>query len=138
MNDLDRWVNFYLLVSAAAATLIGVLVVVISLAAERKAAGASRIPIYLTPTVIYFGSVLLLAALLTFPTHSRLTANFCICLVGGVGLVYSGASFVRRHVKTSYYESHDWIFYAALPTAKSPVGVMLGSYCTSERVFDAN
>ncbi len=92
MNDLERWVNFYLLVSAAAATLIGLLFVVITLAAERKAAGASRIPLYLTPTVIYFGSVLLLAALLTFPPHSRLTANFCICLVSLLGGLFCQAT----------------------------------------------
>ena len=82
MNELERWANFYLLVAAAAATLIGLLFVVITLAAERKLAETSKIPLYLTPTVIYFLSVLLFPAVLTFPTHSRFTADFCICLVG--------------------------------------------------------
>jgi hypothetical protein len=86
MNELERWANFYLLVAASAATLIGLLFVVITLASERKLAEASKIPIYLTPTVIYFATVILLPALLTFPTQSRLTANFCICLMGVVGL----------------------------------------------------
>jgi hypothetical protein len=36
MNELDRWANFYLLASAAAATLIGLLFVVITLGAERS------------------------------------------------------------------------------------------------------
>ncbi|MGO9992526.1 MAG: hypothetical protein ACLPTF_08415 [Steroidobacteraceae bacterium] len=117
MNELERWANFYLLAAAAAATLIGLLFVVITLAAERRVGEASKIPIYLTPTGIYFASVVLLAALLSFPTHSRLTASFCICLVGVVGLVYSGAFFVRRGANTSYYELHDRIAYAAFPFA---------------------
>jgi hypothetical protein len=104
-------------VAAAAATLIGLLFVVITLAAERRVSEASKIPIYLTPTVIYFASVLFLAALLCFPSQTRLTANFCICLMGVVGLGYSGAFFVRRGVKISYYERHDRIAYAAFPFA---------------------
>jgi hypothetical protein len=35
MNEFERWANFYLLTSAAAATLIGLLFVVITLGAER-------------------------------------------------------------------------------------------------------
>ncbi|MGA7947485.1 MAG: hypothetical protein WB991_20655, partial [Candidatus Sulfotelmatobacter sp.] len=94
MNELERWVNFYLTTSAAAATLLGLMFVVITLAAERRQGDAAKIPIYLTPTVIYFASVLFLAALLTFPNHTRLTATLCICLVGVVGLVYSGTSLI--------------------------------------------
>jgi hypothetical protein len=41
MNELGlllgRWANFYLITSAAAATLIGLLFVIITLAAERRA-----------------------------------------------------------------------------------------------------
>lgn len=100
--------------AAAAATLIGLLFVVITLAAERKLAETSKIPVYLTPTIIYFLSVLLLPAVLTFPTHSRFTADFCICLVGVVGLVYSGTLFVKRG---GYYDLHDRVAYAAWPFA---------------------
>jgi hypothetical protein len=55
MNELERWANFYLLMSAAAATLIGLLFVVITLGAERIVEdGAAKIRMYLTPTVLYF------------------------------------------------------------------------------------
>jgi hypothetical protein len=91
MNELERWTNFYILMSAASATLIGLLFVVITVAAERGLEGKSKIPVYLTPTVIYFASVLFLAALLTFPNHTQFTATLCICFVGVVGVVYSGS-----------------------------------------------
>jgi hypothetical protein len=105
--DLPQWANFYLVTSAAAATLIGLLFVVITLAAERGVDDLVKIRMYLTPTVVFFGSVLIIAALLTFPNHTRLTATLCISLAGVGGLVYSGTNLIRG-VK----ERHDLINYA--------------------------
>jgi len=88
---LERWANFYLLTAATAATLIGLSFVVITLAAERMPLRETpKIRVYLRPTVVYFASVLGIAALLTFPNHTRLTATLCICAGGVVGLLYSG------------------------------------------------
>jgi hypothetical protein len=118
MNELERWANFDLLVSAAAATLIGLLFVVITLAADRIVEdGAAKIRTYLTPTVLYFASALFLAALLSFPNHTRFTASFCICLVGVAGLVYSGSFLIKRGGKNNYYGLQDRIVYAVLPFA---------------------
>jgi membrane protein CcdC involved in cytochrome C biogenesis len=117
MNELERWANFYLLMSTAVATLIGLLFVVIALAAERRHGDPAKILIYLTPTVIYFASILFLAALLIFPNHSRLTSTLCICLVGVVGLIYSGISLIGGGVRKSYYERSDLIYYAIIPSA---------------------
>ena len=114
MNELERWANFYLLMSAAAATLLGLMFVVITLAAERRPGDAAKIPIYLTPTVIYFASVLYLSALLTFPNHTRLTATLCTCLVGVVGLLYSGAALIGG-AKKSFVELRDRIPYGVVP-----------------------
>jgi hypothetical protein len=114
---LERWANFYLVTSAAAATLIGLLFVVIALAADRMPLeDTSKIRIYLTPTVVFFGSVLGVAALLTFPNHTRLTATLCICLAGVVGLVYSVSFFVGGP-KTSCYERSDLMPYVVIPFA---------------------
>jgi hypothetical protein len=86
MNELERWANFYLLMSSAAATLIGLLFVVITLSADRTMQdGTAKVRMYLTPTGLYFASVLFLAALLTFPNHTRFTVALCICLVGVAG-----------------------------------------------------
>jgi hypothetical protein len=101
--------------SAAAASLIGLLFVVITLGAERRQGDAAKIPIHLTPTVAYFASVLFLGALLTFPNHTRLTATLCICLAGVAGLVYSGTSLIGGGDKKSFEERQDLISYAIVP-----------------------
>jgi hypothetical protein len=94
-------------------------VVVIALASERrmeKVRGTAKIRVYLTPTVVYFASVLNVAALLTFPNHTRLTATFCICLVAVGGLIYSVSSLIGGD-KKHYYERHDVIYYSVFPFA---------------------
>jgi hypothetical protein len=126
MSELDRWANFYLLTSAAAASLIGLLFVVITLAAERKLADTKGIHIYLTPTIIYFASVLFTAALLTFPNQTRLTAALCNGVLGVLGLIYSGALFIRPSGKKSYDQPHNRIPYAGFPFAAYGLQVLGG------------
>jgi hypothetical protein len=114
----EQWANFYVITSAAAATLLGLLFVVITLAAERGRKDAPRIRIYLTPTVIYFSSVLLLSALLTVPNQTRLSAVTCICLEGIAGLGYSGSLAIRRGAGSAYYvERRDLFPYVVFPFA---------------------
>jgi hypothetical protein len=129
---LERWASFYVTMSAAAATLIGLLFVVIALAGggsvKDASEGMAKIRVYLTPTIIYFASVLFVAALLIFPNHSRLTAGSCIAIAGVAGLLYSGWFLVGGD-KRSYYKRLDRVPYAVLPFAVYGVlgwgGVML-------------
>jgi len=115
----EPWANFYVITSAAAAQLLGLLFVVITLAAEREGKGnAPKIRIYLTPNVIYFSSVLLISALLTIPGQTRLSAIICICLGGTIGLVYSGFLGVRRGPGSAFYQERADLFpYIVFPFA---------------------
>lgn len=110
---LEAWGNLFLLTSAAAATLVGLLFVVMTLAAERQPASeARRISVYMTPTVVYFASVLLLAAALTIPTQSRLSVALCCCGEGAGGIVYA-LSLIR--LAERFLERKDAWQYALLP-----------------------
>jgi membrane protein CcdC involved in cytochrome C biogenesis len=111
---LERWANFYLVTSTAAATLIGLLFILITLAADKRPKDVRKVGLYLTPTVIYFGSVLLIAALMTFPNQSRFTATLCNCGAGALGLLYSASMVVR---KEKFLNRWDGFTYVACPLA---------------------
>lgn len=115
--SLDRWANFYVVSGTVAATLIGLLFVVITLAAERRSTDeVPKIGLYLTPTVVQFGAVVLIACILVFPTHTRLTVALSSGAVGVVGWIYCGYVFVgRRASPVSFENPLDMIPYLVLP-----------------------
>lgn len=115
---LEPWANFYVIISAAAATLLGLLFVVIALAAERgRREDAPKIRIYLTPVVIYFSSLLLMSAVLTVPNQTPLAAVISTCLPGMVGLGYSGSLAIRRAGSGFYEVKSDLFPYVVYPFA---------------------
>jgi len=113
---LSRWANFYLLVSSAAATLIGLLFVVVTLAATRKLENeALQIQQYLTPNIVYFASVLVTSALLMIPGHTGYTAAFSIGCAAVAGLVYSARLLIGQRRAGSYAKWGGMISYVVLP-----------------------
>jgi hypothetical protein len=115
---LEPWANFYLVTSTAAATLLGLLFVVIALAAARGRKDRANIRIYLTPAVICFSSVLLMSALLIVPSQTRLSAVICVCLEGIAGLGYCGSLVIRRSAgSASYVQGSDVLAYVVFPFA---------------------
>lgn len=117
-SSLALWVHFYSAMTQVAAALIGLLFVVITLGAQQGMEAmkdAAKIRVYLTPTVVYFGSVLILGALLTFPNHTPLSATLCVVLMGAGGIVYASSSLIGN--KKSYEERRDLMVYAILPFA---------------------
>jgi hypothetical protein len=123
--SLERWANFYVVASTAAATLLGLLFILITLGAERRPKESGEIRLYLTPTVVLFGSVLCLAALLTFPTQSRFTASLCAYLIGGAGILYSASLLVMRGGQKPRCENAlDVVQYVALPCVA--YGLLIG------------
>jgi len=113
----EDWTNFYVITSAAAATLLGLLFVVITFASERGRKDTSSLRTYLTPPVIYFSSVLLMSATLTIPTQTRFTAALCICVGGIVGLGYSASLLIRRGAGIVFLEHRDLFPYVVFPFA---------------------
>jgi len=114
--SLERWTNFYLVTSTAAATLIGLLFVVITFAAERYPRDdVDKIRLYFTPTVTFFASVLGVATLLTFPTHTQLSAAICVGLVGLLGWAYELSLLVRRRGEQHTYVGSESLQYVAIP-----------------------
>jgi len=119
MPGFEEWESFYVIIGTAAAALIGLQFVVMTLIAERpQVATAEAGAAFATPTVVHFGAVLLLSALLRIPWESPATAAALWGFVGFAGVAY-GAIVVRRMRRQTIYrpDFEDWLFHALLPSA---------------------
>jgi hypothetical protein len=119
MTPLAGWENFYVIVGSSAGALIGLQFVVITLVAARSAsptaeAGAA----FATPSVVHFGTVLLLSAIVSAPWNRIATVAALWGLLGATGIVYEIIVARRMRVQTSYQPVlEDWMFHALLPFA---------------------
>ena len=117
MSELAKWDSFYVIMGSAAGALIGLQFVVLTLIADRPPAGAAEAgAAFGSPTIVHFGAVLFLSALLHAPWQ---TITIVAVLWGGLGfggVVYAGI-IVRRMRKQAAYKPifEDWLFHVALP-----------------------
>lgn len=120
MTPLSGWENFYVIVGSSAGALIGLQFVVITLIADIPIGpGAAQAGDALaTPTIVHFGVVLLLAAVLSAPWHGIAPAAVLWGLLGVSGVVYA-AIVARRLRRQTVYKPvfEDWLFHVLLPFA---------------------
>jgi len=73
---------------------------------------------FATPTVVHFGTVLLLSAALSVPWHGIGGAAVLWGLLGVSGVAYTIIVARRMRAQTAYQpEFEDWLFHALLPFA---------------------
>jgi hypothetical protein len=120
MTALAGWENFYVIVGSSAGALIGLQFVVITLIAEMpivrdmERAGSA----FATPTVVHFGAVLLLAAILSAPWQGIMGAAVVWGLLGVSGIVYEVVVVKRMRAQTAYSPVfEDRLFHVLLPIA---------------------
>src|SRR6516164_11566300 len=90
---LDTWQNFYVIVGTAAATLTGLMFVVITLIAQLQAQipippSRSHITVFTTSNVFHFGAVLLAAGILSAPWQALWPAGLLLGLAVLAGVTY--------------------------------------------------
>ncbi|HTQ52560.1 MAG TPA: hypothetical protein VMJ12_17770 [Candidatus Acidoferrales bacterium] len=119
MTALDGWENFYVIVGSSAGALIGLQFVVITLIAERPPVRAAEAgAAFATPTIVHFGVVLLLSAIISIPWHELGIVSVVWGLVGFGGMVYTMVVARRLRVQTTYKPVfEDWLFHVLLPLA---------------------
>ena len=119
MSEFAKWDNFYVIVGSAAGALIGLQFVVITLIAERppedaEAAGAA----FASPTIVHFGVVLFLSALLLAPWQTIAVIAVVWGLLGFGGIAYTVIVAQRMRKQAAYKpEFEDWLFHVVLPLA---------------------
>ena len=118
MTELSEWRYFYSIAGSAAGALIGLQFVAMTLIAGKLSAAADRQTgaAFATPSVVHFGAVLLLSALLCAPWQSIVFFTFFLCAFGIIGTVYAFIVSVRMHRQAAYEPVfEDWLFHAILP-----------------------
>jgi hypothetical protein len=134
LAPLEAWQPFYVIVGTAAATLTGLLFVVITLvsgALLRVASPWSGIRVFSTPNVRHFGAALIIAALLSAPWPALWPAGLLVGLAGLVGVIYVFIVLweVRRRLVSYQLVLSDWLWYTVLPllayTALLVAGILL-------------
>ena len=119
MVEFHEWESFYLILGGAAAALIGLQFVVLTLIAERppkdaSAAGAA----FATPTIVYFGTTLLLSGLVRIPWHTATPAAVLWGLVGIGGIAYAFIVARRMRAQKAYRpDFEDLLYNVLLPLA---------------------
>src|SRR5215471_7042761 len=101
LSPLAAWQNFYAIVGTAAATLTGLMFVVVALIAGsrgRVSPSSDGIATFSTPSVVHFSVALLLAALLSAPWQALWNAGLLLGLCGLAGVAYSFV-VVRRTLR---------------------------------------
>jgi hypothetical protein len=115
-----EWESFYVIVGSSAGALIGLQFVVITLIAEvpivRDVKRASSA--FATPTIVHFGAVLLLSAVVSAPWHGIAAAAILWGLLGLVGVIYVLIVARRMRVQEAYSpQFEDRLFHVLLPFA---------------------
>ena len=114
---LHEWETFYVIVGSSAAALTGLQFVVIALISDQDAGGSeAEMQTFGTPTIVHFGTVLLIAALCAVPHQSAASLGICISVTAIFLLLYI-AWITGRARRTTNYKPvlEDWLFHVWIP-----------------------
>jgi hypothetical protein len=119
VTAMSEWESFYVIVGSSAGALIGLQFVVITIIADRPRlrvaeAGAA----FSTPSVVHFGVVLLLSAIVSAPWNGIAIPAVLCGLFGFCGIAYVGVVLRRMRAQTVYRPVfEDWLLHVLLPLA---------------------
>jgi hypothetical protein len=116
-DALRPWHDYFMLTGASAATLMGLVFVAVSLGGNVKRASMRILETFVSPIVLQFGHVLLLAALVVVPTHRPWTLALAC---GGLSLfVLLNVLDVLRgmvaHHRAGLVDRNKWVWNFGLP-----------------------
>ena len=130
MTPLSAWQNFYVIVGSSAGALVGLQFVVLTLVASAVGdkVNAESGLVFSTPTIVHFGSVLALSALMNAPWETVTAAATAWGLLGFAGLIYTITTLRRMRKQSAYRpEFEDWLFHIILP-AVSYLGITASAF----------
>ncbi len=116
---LRLWHDFYTLMGAAAATLVGLMFVAVSIGAGAFSSERGKVAMRssLSPTVLHFSAILVISLLATIPTETWASLGALLCFMGATGAAYSiwNSRRMTRHGITASIDLIVRLWYARLP-----------------------
>lgn len=114
---LHGWHEFYAFAGAAAATLLGLMFVVMTLnqSALMTEAGSRVLRAFFTPTVAFFTTIIVIAMVMLIPETSPSALAGMLGAVAVVGVLYMVASGVHRMWRANDLGLDDLLWYVILP-----------------------
>ena len=131
-ETLHGWQNFYFMAGGAAATLLGLMFVALSMGTHLITDEIrDEIDTFTSPSIFYFVSVLLLACAMLVPTFSAAGLALLLLLGSAFGLVWT-APRVRRLIlaarKHQDFSLSDWLAQIILPGLAYPI-ILIAALC---------
>jgi hypothetical protein len=117
-QPLQRWHDFYLLVGGAAATLVGLMFLAISLGSQLITPQQTEgLRVFVTPTVIHFIYVLAIAMVSVIPTLTRTPLGMLLVFAGlfSIGRTCAAVPYVRQQFREGFIDRSDWFWYVVTP-----------------------
>lgn len=119
LSPLATWQNFYVIIGSAAATLTGLMFVVITLIAGgrvRVSSPSEAFAAFNTPNVVHFCAALLVATLLSAPWQALWNVGLLLGLVGLAGVSYVVVVLRRARRQKDYQPVlEDWLWHTIFP-----------------------
>lgn len=112
------WESYYVIIGSSAAALTGLNFVVIALSAEAHSPSPSEVTIkaFSTPTIVHFGIVLFLSALLTAPWRTIRPADFGFWAAALFGIGYVLLAMRKAGRQRDYKPVlEDWVWHFIVP-----------------------
>jgi hypothetical protein len=126
MQEILRdWQNFYFMIGGAAAALIGLMFVAISLGSHLvNTETAENMRIYVNPSLFHFVTVFLTACVMLVPVHTIASFSIILGLVCLVGLRQAMDVLKRmwRRKADEIDEENHFLWHATLPTLSYLIG----------------
>lgn len=127
MSALSEWQNFYVIVGSSAGALIGLQFVVLALVANMRGTQPEGGQAFITPTIVHFGTALLLAGVMAAPWRNIVPVALLWVLTGVAGVIYTDIVARRMRAQTVYRPQwEDWLFHAILPSGCYGVLIVTG------------
>jgi len=134
-QSLHNWQNFYILVGGAAATLVGLMFVAISLGSRlitERSVPALRVWVH--PTLIHFIYVLVIATIIMVPTLTRSPLGILLIFAGllSFGNALRMVPYMWQQQREQEADRGDWVWYLIVPSiiyllfVGTGIGLLLG------------